>query len=259
MQLILFFLLIPFYLFSTPLQERMISNELIDELFCEWAIRENKLEETQVKWLRPAQKERWEIDELAVDKKIVVIEWAKRAGLFEEWTPILKHYDKAFILGSTTKSMQERLKYLSKLFDQGITFNEVVFLTSERPLDRRVDDFCDLCKTETEAAKIIWKTADLSQEIRTIPVIFISPPCQGLKRPTTQENIKSWLAQNQTPVTALFVSSQPHAIYQYAVINHTLPESYLFDVVTEKAAPLSAVIILDTLARWIFENEQPQL
>lgn len=254
MRFILFFLIIPFCLFSIALQDRTISKELIDELFCECAIQQNRVEETQIKWLRPAQKERWEIEDLPLEKTTVVLEWAKKAGLFEEWTPILTHYDKAFILGSTTKSMQERLKYLSKLFEQGITFDEVVFLTSERPLDRKVDDVCDLCKTETEAAQMIWKMAELSQKMKAISVSFISSPCQGLKRPTTRENIQSLVAQHQSPIICLFVSSQPYAIYQYEVIKENIPESYLFDVVAGKVDCLRAVIVLDTLARWIFQK-----
>jgi hypothetical protein len=254
---ILFFILLPCYLFCLPIQERSISQELMDELFCELDIGKNRLQETQEKWLRPSQKERWEIEELPLECTTKVLEWAKRAQLFEEWTPKLNHYDKAVILGATTPKMELRLKYLSELFEKGVTFDELVFLTADRPLDCRVDRFCDQCSTENEAAKLIWKRADLPQKMKVIPVSFYSAPMIGLKRPGTKETIQVWVDQNLRPVTCLFISNQPHAIYQYAVIENNLPESYLFDVAAQIAEPKSASIILDMLARWIYEEENP--
>jgi hypothetical protein len=257
MRSILFFLLLPCYLFCLPIQERTISQELMDELFCEFDIRGNICLETQKKWLRQSQKERWEIEELPIESKLVVLEWAKRAQLFEEWIPKLNHYDKAIILGATTPTMELRLKYLSELFERGVTFDELVFLTAERPLDRRVDHFCDQCFTETEAAKLIWKRGDLPKKMKAIHVSFYSAPMVGLNRPTTRENMKSWLSQNQNSSTCLFVSNQPHAIYQYAVIKNNLPESCLFDVVAAGGQQKNTAIILDMLARWIYEKENP--
>ncbi len=81
-------------------------------------------------------------------QRLFVLNWATEQELFAPWKPFYKMYDKALILGATTSRMQTRLDYLKQLWEDGIRFNELVWLTSDRPLDKRVDDLADQCSNE---------------------------------------------------------------------------------------------------------------
>ncbi len=253
--------------FSSPMQDRAIDPAALSELCLALNISDNDIiRETQQQWLRKPGQERWELTELSLEQKRFVLDWAEKQGLFAPWKPACDQYDEALILGATTSRMQMRLDYLKKLWMQGTRFEKIVFLTGERPLDNRVDDFTDLCKNESEAAQILWENASLPDEMRRLPVIFISVPMKKegstLKRPNTQDTILAWLQTTLKTGSALFVSDQPFCGYQFAVIKTCLPDSVLFDLVGEGADPAShpaaAAITLDSIARWIYQEHIAQ-
>lgn len=198
--------------------------------------------------------------ELSADVTRFVLDWAAKQGMFSSWRPACQRYDKALILGATTSRMEMRLDYLRALWGEGIRFDEIVWLTGDRPLDRRVDGLTDRCDTESAAASILWEEADFPEEMRQLPVLFIRVAMKGegfsQKRPTTEDTIIAWLERNPPPCRALFVSDQPFCGYQYGVIKAHLPDSFLFDVVgpgvDPNSHPAAAAIVLDAIARWIY-------
>lgn len=220
--------------------------------------------ETQKRWLRQAGQERWEIAELTPKQRRIVLDWASKQGLFTSWKPALESYDKALILGATTLRMQMRLDYLKQLWLQGTRFDEIVWLTGDRPLDERVDGLTDRCQTESEAAHILWKEADLPEAMRNLPVYFIAVPMKGegsfLKRPNTEDTIIAWLKTTSQPCRALFISDQPFCGYQFAILKSCLPESFQFDLagqgVDPTSHPAAAAITLDAIARWIYQENR---
>jgi hypothetical protein len=220
------------------------------------------LAETQKRWLRKAGQERWEIAELSSDQRLFVLNWATVQGLFSPGKPGYVIYDKALILGATTSCMEIRLNYLRQLWEEGIRFNQIVWLTGDRPLDQRIDCLTDRCSNESEAARVIWEEANLPEEMKNLPVVFIAVPMKkegvNLKRPNTEDTIVGWLQSAPEPCKALFVSNQPFCGYQFAVIKPSLPEDFLFDIVGPGVDPAShpaaAAIILDSLARWIYQE-----
>ena len=220
------------------------------------------IKETQKRWLRSPGQERWEMAELSPEQKAFVLNWATEQGFFAPWRPLYPTYDKALILGATTCRMQMRLDYLKQLWEEGIRFNEVVWLTGDRPLDGRIDALTDRCSNESEAAHIMWKEANLPEEMRALSVIFIEVPMKvdgsTVKRPNTEDTIVAWLKVAPEPCTALFISDQPFCGYQFAVVKAILPGSFLFDLVGQgvdcRSHPAAAAITLDSIARWIYQE-----
>jgi hypothetical protein len=158
--------------------------------------------------------------------------------------------------------MQIRLNYLKQLWNEGTRFHEIVWLTGDRPLDKRVDGLTDVCSNESEAARILWQEADLPEEMRLLPVVFIAVPMKvegsSQKRPNTEDTIVAWLKVSPEPCKALFVSDQPFCGYQFAVIKANLPNTFLFDLVGQgvdpSSHPAAAAITLDSIARWIYQE-----
>ncbi len=252
------------FIAALPIQDHKIDPAALSDLASALDIAPdaNIIAETQRLWLRKAGQERWEMAELSSDQRLFVLDWAIAQGLFSSWKPGCKAYDKALILGATTSRMQMRLDYLKQLWDEGIRFDQIVWLTGDRPLDQRVDGLTDRCKSESEAAYVIWEETNLPEEMKRLPVVFIAVPMQkeGLiaKRPNTEDTIVAWLQSTPEPCKALFVSDQPFCGYQFAVIKGILPKIFLFDLVGQgvdsSSHPAAAAITLDSIARWIYQE-----
>jgi hypothetical protein len=253
-----------FVIFSKPrsMQNDRLSRSALQELFSELGIDENQdlVAQTQEHWLRKPTQERWEVEDLPQNQRLFVLDWAIRNGLFDSWAPSQTHYDQAVILGGTTFRMHHRLAFLRDLWKQGVRFEQIVFLTGDRPLDPRVDRYSEVCASESDAAQLIWQEADLPLAMREMPIRWIAVPMKnegGLsKRPTTEDTILAWVARSR-PNHALFVSNQPYCGYQSAVIKNILPDGFSFELVGEgveegDARLSNARVILDTIARWLY-------
>ncbi|MBN4067411.1 hypothetical protein JYU14_04940 [Simkania negevensis] len=251
--------------FGTPLQDYKLDPVAVRELaaFMEIPEDEDIIVETQKRWLRPSDKERWELAELPLEKKEFVIAWAKKQGMFDRCNPGDCRYETAVILGSSTSRMTSALNYLKRIWGEGIHFNELLWLTGDRPLDARIDDMADRCDTESEAARLIWEEAtDCPEKMGSLPVVFVSAPMKEedgvVKRPSREDAVNAWLKTNPKPCRALVVSGQPFCGYDLAVLKTHLPQSFLYDVVGLEADPNShpaaAAIILDNVARWLYQD-----
>ncbi len=248
---------------ALPLQDRRLDPAPLLQLASSLGIPQDAdlIAETQKRWLRKPNQERWEIAELAPEQRAFVLNWAEEQGLFASWKPSLREYDKALILGATTSRMQKRLDYLKELWNEGVRFSEIVWLTGDRPLDSRVDGLTDRCKNESEAAHIVWEETDLPEGMRALPVLFIAVPMQGegsiWRRPNTVDTLVAWLHRSPESCLALFISDQPFCGYQFAVIKATLPNAVLFYVagagVDQTRYPSSAAVTLYSMSRWIYQ------
>lgn len=253
--------------FSSPIQDHTIDPTALSDLASALGIPQdaNIIEETQKKWLRKPNQERWEMTELSSDQKKIVLNWAKKQGHFSAWTPIYKIYDKAFILGGTVPRMQMRLDFLKILWEEGVRFNEIIWLTGDRPLDNRIDGLLSLCRNESEAAKIIWDKASLPNDMHNLYVTFIPVPMKtessSHTRPNREDTIIAWLKTNPGPCKALFVSEQPFCGHQFSILKKVLPKDIEFEMVGPGVDslddyPAVAAITLDSIARWIYEEEK---
>lgn len=265
MRKFLLFLLLPILAFAAPLQERTIDPIALAQLASALGIPPGSdlIAETQKQWLRKARQERWEMTELSPDQRLFVLNWAQEQHLFDPWLPATTQYDSALILGASTHCMKKRLNYLKQLWEQGIRFNQIVWLTGDRPLDNRIDSLTDRCSTESEAAHILYEEASLPREMHALPVLFIAVPMKGSGRPNTADTLIAWLNTKPTTQTALFVSDQPFCGYQHAIIQTTLPDTIDFDVigpgVDPTKHPAGAAITLDSIARWIYTEHNSRI
>src|SRR3990167_9901242 len=107
--------------FASPIQDHKIDPAALSQLGRALDIPQDAdiVLETQKRWLRRPNQERWEIAELSLDQRLFVLNWATDQGLFAPWKPASKGYDKALILGATTSRMQIRLDYLKQLWNEG--------------------------------------------------------------------------------------------------------------------------------------------
>jgi len=251
---------------TAPIQNRCIDPAALAQLASEMGMPENDdlVSFTQKHWLRKPGQERWEMQELTADQRLFVLNWAQQQGVFADWLPSKDLYDKALILGASTSRMQMRLGYLKKIWNQGVRFHEIVWLTGDRPLDKRVDDLLERCENESQAARIIWEKSDLPDGMRRLPVAFIAVPMKEdgpvRQRPNTADTIIAWLGTNPSPCQALFVSDQPFCGYQFAIVKTCLPDAFSFDLIGQGVDPCShpaaAAITLDSIARWIYQESQ---
>ena len=245
---------------AAPIQDHRIDPAALSQLATTLGISagDNFIEQTQKQWLRKPGQERWEQTELLPDQRQFVLNWAREQGFFQTWKPATNTYDKALILGATASRMQTRLDYLAQLWNEGVRFNEIVWLTGDRPLDSRVDGMTELCQNESQAARLIWEKANLPEDMRHLSVLFVAVPMKGQLRPNTQDTLIAWLNTKPTPCKALFISDQPFCGYQFAVIRSSLPDEFLFDVagkgVDSLNHPAAAAITLDSIARWIYQD-----
>ena len=100
--------------------------------------------------------------------------------------------------------------------------------------------------------------------MRELSVSFVSVPMKvvegALVRPNTRDTLDAWIALDPVCQSAVVVSSQPFCGYQFAIVKNALPTSMDFDVVGPEADPYShpaaAAITLDSVARWLFEQQE---
>ncbi len=246
--------------FASPLREHKLRPKAVWELASKLGIPKGAdlVAETQARWLRKPGQERWDLTQLSPDQRLFILTWAKQQYFFTDCKPVSKIYDKALIGGAITSTMQRRLDYLKRLWDEGVRFHEVVWLTGNRPLNPKADGLIDRCTCESEAAHLIWKETPLPEAMRNIPVVFVAAPMKPEGRPNRKDTILAWLKTETSPSTLLIVSDQPFCGYEFAVFKSILPDAFLFDVVGPFMDPTSRpamdAVILDSVARWLYEE-----
>jgi hypothetical protein len=216
--------------------------------------------ETQKQWIRPAGKERWQVEgDFSADAKAEIFPLASKLGFIEELKPAAKKYDYCLLLGATVGRMEKRINYFVKMWNEGVRFSQIVFFTGARSLDPTVDRLTTVCKTETEAAHYLWDHAELPEGMKKMRITFVDVPMistkEGLRRPTTEDTVGAWLAANPRPGNCLAISNQPYCLYQGAVLQTYLPEEFSCEVVGERANLdcLNGRVLLDTIARWLYQ------
>ncbi|MBI5274409.1 MAG: hypothetical protein HY860_05080 [Chlamydiales bacterium] len=220
------------------------------------------VEETQKKWLRPSNKERWEIPDIALENKAYFFELIDQLGLLEEKLPTQKNYDYACVLGASIHTFASRINFFIDQWNNGIRFQHIVFLSSERPLDPIFEKIDLPIYVESDVATYYFNHLDIPQEMREVPVIVINTPMivgnRALRRPTTTDTIYDFLSRNPKTGSCLFISSQPYCNYQNAVATYCMPNTFYIETVGSKAKPekQSISVILDTVARWLFIESQ---
>ena len=213
-------------------------------------------------WQRPLQVERWQVPDLSVEQRGMVLSYAVKLGMLETRYPKNNHYHYLVVMGGATFRMEKRMGFLKELWNKGCRFDHIVILSGERPLDPKVEKIPDGCKSESEAAHAMWKTIDLPPEVRNLPITFVDTPMipvyMGQRRPGIADTITKWVKTSPKPGSCLIISNQPYISYQEATIRLLLPKSFTLEAVGPGAVPaeLNAADILDSIARWLYQEQQ---
>lgn len=233
-------------------------------------------------WLRSTGKERWEIDEVFADKRDVLLPLFDRLGVLKEVTPSQHYYDYAILLGASVFRVRTRLWHLIALWNSGIRFGSIIILSGQRQLDPQRESYDILFneqngillfkpnwqydgkepRTEIDMMKLVFDQSQVPAEWKSLPIIFIDTPMQqtaygSWRRPNTQDTIETWLGNNPLHGSILLISNQPFIGYQNAVLQKFIPDNFVIETVGEAASPnIKISIVLDTLARWLYQNYQ---
>ena len=241
---------------------------------------ESIVKATQQAWLRPKDKERWEIAERYENKREELLNHFSLVGIVDNIKPTNKHYDYVILLGCTAPTFRKRIAHLVKLFNAGTSFDKIVLLGSQRSLDSNLESVEELLDahnkwlsfkpdwqqpasmptTEIEMMKMIIDQTKLPSELSIVPFIFVDTPMQiagdgTIRRATTADTIAQWLSASPKPGSCILISSQPYVGYQDAVARTNLPLSFTVDTVGLEAGMKEKIVTyLDSLARWLYQE-----
>ena len=231
-------------------------------------------------WRRAPGQERWQLPDIKIDSasEVKAINLLREIGLIDELIPSRKKFDYVLLLGATIPRMQQRLEHLARLWQSGVRYKQLVFLTGQRPLTPEIDKVDELIAntsghlatkdsspaTESEAAVMLFQSTPLMPDMRAVPVIFMESPRQWLQtywqRPNTRDTLKTWLRKNPEAGSVLVMSEQPSAYYQQEVVRQELPETFSVDIAARAAAPKTRLaILLDALALWLHNMQNATL
>jgi len=175
-------------------------------------------EKTQKSWIQVVQgkegRERCDLKDSPqeIAKKAEVIKAASLMGIFNASLPSRTHYTYAIVLGGFRDGIIFRLQELVKLWQQGVRYDTLYFLTGERTL--RADKDGDLidCKTEYDLCKLIWQKHEVPEAMRQAlvdKVFFVNASRGTNARPGTKELYETWLKEFRPAPGTIVASSHP--------------------------------------------------
>lgn len=243
------------------------------------------VEATQKQWLRPADKERYELvdDVVLSDAKDGAQDLFAELGFIDAIEPTHMYYEYALLLGGTTKSMIRRTQSIINYCNQGVHFNSVVLLVGQRMLttDERENpqrireagildeaqheqflaEWNSTAQTETDAIALIWKYIALPAEMRdSVTVVLVDAPAKQKPdgtylRPNTMDTIVAWMNMNPKPGSCLAVTTQPQVLYQESVLKTGLPHDFMVEGVGPRVSVgCTKAEIFDALARFLYQE-----
>jgi hypothetical protein len=223
---------------------------------------EDLVKVTQKAWLRPAGKERWEIEQQPYEnKRAELLPVFKSMGLVDAWKIKDTSFEHILFMGATVARMALRMETLQEVLEMPVAYKDIIFLSGGRSLIQEEKDFLKkrgwnpIATTEGGVYPRLFE----ENKIPLNKVVFINAsetvqPDGKVWRPTTADCVRDWLKENPTPGLTLVISSQPFCHYQKIVAESLLPETFVVKAVGVKAPESTTVAVyLDTLARTIYQ------
>jgi hypothetical protein len=204
---------------------------------------------------RSSKQERWELKDNSAWNKAQILEDFEELDLVKAIRPQKDNYETAVLLGAIGPRMQTRIDYLIDLWDEGIRFKRIVFLTGNRDIGTiDMPSKPGHSKNETDLFKLLWRRAEKPKAFEKIPTLWIDAPKikqpdGSLTRPTTLSTLNAWAQQeNLEHQDILAISNQPFVQYQQCVLANHLPKNTRIETVGATAdndTPIS--VYLDAL------------
>lgn len=240
------------------------------------------IRETQAHWLNAPNREKWETAlRLDSNPQHTYALFSNLLMTQSIWSQNCE-YEYGIVLGSTVQIMRQSFWFLKQAWEQGVRFKQLVVLVGDRPLEADIENEAMLTdssrssypfrtdwkppatlpKNETEAAKLIFDQLALPEEWRSMPLLFVDTPRPpNARRPRTSDTFVYWLQMAHSPPgSCLIVSRQPFVGRQDAVAHNYLPNAFSIETIGEGFSlddymkePKALAILLDELARWIYE------
>ncbi len=197
------------------------------------------VQKTQRQWVRRTHgKERWDVVKKYDNTEYTqsMLPHLRVLGVVDPYLSHPRTSDAICVLGATGSSMNKRLKFLEYCIEKGLFRRQnILLLSGERPLQSGVDgpEYDDFIKKKGEYVVQNGLERDLFQFLydsspsawRHWPVTMIHGKKGLLPRATTETTIKTllnWLKSHPAIKTIAFVSSQPHVLYQKAIIHSVI-------------------------------------
>jgi hypothetical protein len=237
--------------------------ELLDTFGISHGSWEEIVGETQKKWLRKSGEERWNITPLKDPCPEKTYALFSRLKMTQTVESSQTNYDTAVVLGATKQKMRKELAFLKEEWKRGVRFKEIVFLVGDRPLDPELEG--TVGKNETGLARLLYQEMALP-DWKELPATFVDTPKKpGQTRPTTVDTFYAWLAMDPKPGKVVILSGQPFIGRQGVIAERVLPKSFQVETVGEgftfeeyREPTQGLAIVLDELARWIYEERKPK-
>jgi len=217
---------------------------------------------TQKSWLRPAGKERWEIEEQPHEQKRKdLIPLFKSMGLVDECKLQETSYDYVLFMGATVFRMALRMETLHEVLEKLTSYKNIVFLSGCRYLTDNEKQFLTkrgwetFVPTEVGVYPRMFEESKIPMQKTVCINSLETKRADGTTyRPTTADTVNDWLKTAPGSGSALVISSQPFCHYQKIVTESLLPKEFKVAVVGVKAPEDTTVAVyLDTLARTLYQ------
>lgn len=154
-------------------------------------------------WLRSGERWEWEHYDNVVTPNNVnpILAELDRLDMIHGVNPQKKSYDQVVILGALASTVQERIGFMIHLWNQGIRWNTLVFLASERPIAMNTpekDLKADVIRsgyppTEYGVMRYIVDHMSLPNELRALPQLWVNTPTPpSKKRADTEDSFDAW-------------------------------------------------------------------
>lgn len=219
-------------------------------------------------WIRPTNKERWEIKSRfsdAQDEAIVTI--FKRLGFFKENSLIAKRYAGALVLGARFSNTLERLNLVEALQERGTEFEKIYLLSGERELTGEEIAACQkmglkLSQPDERNMMFLLSQHILKSNHNLVHVDANKKP--NAKRATTADTIEAFAEQDPSAGKYALISTQPFGLYQLLVTQKELQKNQMDNLIKLKLSTQKlphpenekAEVLLDNLARifYVYAN-----
>lgn len=225
---------------------------------------ESAVKQSNFRWIRPKGFELWDVYSLFDDaQRAKLTEIVKNSSVAKAKLPTKKHYDAVVIFGATTPRVQDRIAFLMKLQQQGITWNKVYLLGSTRNLKigneadktmAKVLETNGAAATEMAMVNEIWQQTPKPDSFKDIPTVSIQSGQQpDGTRASTEDTLREMTKDfgDVKDKDFLFISNNPYIPYQDAVTKKVLGQYGMSIETVGEAMTATTTMenVLDTVAR----------